>query len=165
MRKVRKMIKAFDILEEQFVNVNETMVAGMANMADMNNTMIKAFDILEEQFVNVNETRVADMADMADMNNTLVSQIVSASADIASNTADIASLVTDTATNNASIASNVVKLATLTGNVTANTVDIASNTDKIQHVKVFHVTYSASYLLSWPVILHPLFLKIVHPPF
>ena len=109
--------------------------------------MIKAFDILEEQFVNVNETMVAGMADMADMNNTLVSQLVSAPADIASNTADIASLVTDTATNNASIASNDVKLATLTGNVTSNTVDIASNMDKIQHVKVFHPTYSASYLL------------------
>ena len=78
--------------------------------------MIKAVKILEEQFVNVNET--------------------------------IASLVTDTATNNASIASNDVKLATLTGNVTSNTVDIASNMDKIQHVKVFHPTYSASYLLS-----------------
>ena len=35
MRKVRKMIKAFDILEEQFVNVNETMVADMADMADL----------------------------------------------------------------------------------------------------------------------------------
>ena len=33
MRKVRKMIKAFDILEEQFVNVNETMVADMADLA------------------------------------------------------------------------------------------------------------------------------------
>ena len=35
MRKVRKMIKAFDILKEQFVNVNETMVADMADMADL----------------------------------------------------------------------------------------------------------------------------------
>ena len=33
MRKVRKMIKAFDILEEQLVNVNETMVADMADLA------------------------------------------------------------------------------------------------------------------------------------
>ena len=33
MRKVRKMIKAFDILEEQIVNVNETMVADMADLA------------------------------------------------------------------------------------------------------------------------------------
>ena len=37
MRKVRKMIKAFDILEEQLVNVNETMVA---DMVDMNNTLV-----------------------------------------------------------------------------------------------------------------------------
>ena len=35
MRKVRKMIKAFDILEEQLGNVNETMVADMADMADL----------------------------------------------------------------------------------------------------------------------------------
>ena len=33
MRKVRKMIKAFDILEEQLGNVNETMVADMADLA------------------------------------------------------------------------------------------------------------------------------------
>ena len=33
MRKVRKMIKAFDILEEQFVNVNKAMVADMADLA------------------------------------------------------------------------------------------------------------------------------------
>ena len=37
MRKVRKMIKAFDIIEEQLVNVNETMVA---DMADVNNTLV-----------------------------------------------------------------------------------------------------------------------------
>ena len=33
MRKVRKLIKAEDILEEQLVNVNETMVADMADLA------------------------------------------------------------------------------------------------------------------------------------
>ena len=35
MRKVRKLIKADDILEEQLVNVNKAMVADMADMADM----------------------------------------------------------------------------------------------------------------------------------
>ena len=33
MRKVRKLIKADDILEEQLVNVNKAMVADMADMA------------------------------------------------------------------------------------------------------------------------------------
>ena len=33
MRKVRKLIKAEDILEEQLVNVNKTMVADMAVLA------------------------------------------------------------------------------------------------------------------------------------
>ena len=92
MRKVRKMIKAFDILEEQFVNVNETMVAGMANMGDMNNTMIKAFDILEEQLGNVNETMVAYMADMAD----LAVNISSNSADLKMNDLHISDIQVST---------------------------------------------------------------------
>ena len=35
MRKVRKLIKADDIIEEQLVNVNKAMVADMAEMADL----------------------------------------------------------------------------------------------------------------------------------
>ena len=35
IRKVRKLIKADDILEEQLVNVNKAMVADMADMADL----------------------------------------------------------------------------------------------------------------------------------
>ena len=35
MRKVRKLIKADDILEEQLVNLNKAMVADMADMADL----------------------------------------------------------------------------------------------------------------------------------
>ena len=35
MRKVRKLIKADDILEEQLVNINKAMVADMAEMADL----------------------------------------------------------------------------------------------------------------------------------
>ena len=70
------------ILEEQLVNVNETMAMDMADLlargtkiagelatliqTNADNTLANADDIqiLEEQLVNVNETMVMDMADL-----------------------------------------------------------------------------------------------------
>jgi len=109
MRKVRKMIKAFDILEEQFVNLNETMVAGMADMADMNNTLVS-------QLVSASADIASNTADIA----SLVT-------DTATNNASIASLVQDTSNNTAYLASHSSAIGTLKIDVNTNEAGIATN--------------------------------------
>ena len=116
MRKVRKMIKAFDILEEQFVNVNETMVAGMADMADMNNTLVS-------QLVSASADIASNTADIA----SLVTDTATNNASIASNDVKLATLTGNVTSNTVDIASNTEGVASNSANIVSKKVLILKN--------------------------------------
>jgi len=134
MRKVRKMSKAFDVLEEQLVSASAN-IASLVTDTATNNASIASNDV---ELATLTGNVASNTVDVA-INH----------ADIVSNDADIASLVQDTSNYTAYLASqssaigtlqidvnnNEAGIATNLANIASNVVDIDSHDSRINDVQ------------------------------